>query len=152
TVLSLLFEEYAAGRIPGERFGDWAARKGTTRLRELYSGRDALLTGVHLKAPGSKLWRKEYAMNELLLVRSTLEEAKGRACFTCSFQAEDIVVLHLLRQVQPEIPVLFLDTGYHFSALLRYRDQLVKSWRINLVNVASRLSREQQETQFGALY
>jgi phosphoadenosine phosphosulfate reductase len=91
-------------------------------------------------------------MNELLLVRSTLEEAKGCACFTCSFQAEDIVVLHLLRQVQPEIPVLFLDTGYHFPALLRYRDELVQSWRINLVNVASGLSREQQETQFGALY
>jgi phosphoadenosine phosphosulfate reductase len=50
-------------------------------------------------------------MNELLLVRSTLEEAKGCACFTCSFQAEDIVVLHLLRQVEPEIPVLFLDTS-----------------------------------------
>jgi phosphoadenosine phosphosulfate reductase len=85
-------------------------------------------------------------------VRSTLEQAKGRACFTCSFQAEDIVVLHLLRQVQPELPVLFLDTGYHFPALLRYRDELVKSWRVNLVNVASPLSREQQETQFGALY
>jgi sulfite reductase (ferredoxin) len=50
TVLSLLFEEYAAGRTPGERFGDWAARQGTARLRELYSVRDMLLTAVHLNA------------------------------------------------------------------------------------------------------
>src|SRR5262249_54835568 len=91
-------------------------------------------------------------MNELLLVRRTLEEAAGRACFTCSFQAEDIVLLHLLLQVEPEIPVLFLDTGYHIPKMLRYRDGLVELWEINLVNVASHLSREQQESRFGKLY
>jgi phosphoadenosine phosphosulfate reductase len=91
-------------------------------------------------------------MTELLVVRSSLEQAAGSACFTCSFQAEDVVVLHLLRQVQPDIPVLFLDTGYHFPDLLRYRDQLVESWGINLVTLASPLSPEQQEAQFGLLY
>jgi phosphoadenosine phosphosulfate reductase len=91
-------------------------------------------------------------MNELLLVRSMLEEAAGRACFTCSFQVEDVVLLHLLLQVEPEIPVLFLETGYHFPDLLRYRDRLVKSWGINLVNITSHLSREQHEGQFGQLY
>jgi phosphoadenosine phosphosulfate reductase len=43
----------------------------------------------------------------------------------------------MLRQIEPAIPVLFLDTGYHFPELLRYRDQLVDSWGINLVNVTS---------------
>ena len=33
-LLALLFEEYAACRVPGERFGDWAARRGAARLRE----------------------------------------------------------------------------------------------------------------------
>src|SRR5262249_23325965 len=58
----------------------------------------------------------------------------------------------LLRQVEPDIPVLFLETGYHFPDLLRYRDRLVESWRINLVNVTSHLSRDQHESQFGELY
>ena len=87
-----------------------------------------------------------------LLIRGMLEEAAGRACFTCSFQAEDIVVLHLLRQVQPDIPVLFLDTGYHFPDLLRYRDRLAESWSLNLVNIAAPLTPEQQEGRFGLLY
>ena len=91
-------------------------------------------------------------MSELDLMRTALEEAAGRACFTCSFQAEDIVVLHLLRQVRADVPVLFLDTGYHFPDLIRYRDRLVDSWGINLINLESHLSREQQEKQFGALY
>jgi sulfite reductase (ferredoxin) len=36
-LLRPLFEEYAAERAVGERFGDWAARIGTTRLRKLHS-------------------------------------------------------------------------------------------------------------------
>jgi phosphoadenosine phosphosulfate reductase len=38
-----------------------------------------------------------------------------KVCLTCSFQAEDMIVLHLLRQQIPNVPVLFLDTGYHFG-------------------------------------
>ena len=90
-------------------------------------------------------------LSELSVLRDAFHDA-GPACFTCSFQAEDMVVLHLLRQVQPDIPVLFLETGYHFQALLRYRDQIAESWGINLVNVTSDSSREQQEEQFGPLY
>ena len=91
-------------------------------------------------------------MTELLLVRRMLEQAAGGACFTCSFQVEDVVLLHLLRQEQPDIPVLFLETGYHIPDLLRYRDRLVESWKINLVNVSSPLSREEHERRFGQLF
>jgi sulfite reductase (ferredoxin) len=49
-VLSSLFEEYTAARTPGERFGDWAARQGTARLREVCSARDALPTVVYVNA------------------------------------------------------------------------------------------------------
>jgi phosphoadenosine phosphosulfate reductase len=91
-------------------------------------------------------------MTELELMRNVLEQAPGPACLTCSFQAEDVVVLHLLRQLDPAIPVLFLDTGYHFPELLRYRDQMVEAWGINLVNVTSPLSRELQEQRLGELY
>src|SRR5262245_567426 len=37
TLLRPLFEEYAAERAVGERFGDWAARTGVVRLRTLHS-------------------------------------------------------------------------------------------------------------------
>lgn len=46
-----------------------------------------------------------------------LAENTGLPCFTCSFQAEDMIVLDLLRKRVPDIPVLFLETGYHFSTL-----------------------------------
>ena len=90
-------------------------------------------------------------MTELTLVHDVVEEAAGRACFTCSFQAEDMVVLHLLQKANPAIPVLFLETGYHFPDLLAYRDRMVESWGINLKSIASHISREQQELRFGQL-
>src|SRR5579859_3528929 len=40
-------------------------------------------------------------------LREHLQHAQ-RACITSSFQAEDVVVLHMVLQVQPRIPVLFL--------------------------------------------
>ena len=48
--------------------------------------------------------------------------AEPDACITCSFQAEDVLLLHLTRELQPEIPVLFLDTGYLFAETYAYRD------------------------------
>jgi len=59
----------------------------------------------------------------------------ARVCLTSSFQAEDMAVLHLLRQRIPEVPVLFLDTGYHFSQTYEYRDRMAKEWSLQLVNV-----------------
>ena len=76
----------------------------------------------------------------------------GRACFTCSFQAEDMIVLHLLRQRLPDIPVLFLETGYHFAETYEFRDELARDWKLNLVNVLPKKSVAEQESELGILY
>jgi len=66
------------------------------------------------------------------VVSAALNSA-DRPCLTCSFQAEDVVVLHLLREMRPDIPVLFLDTLHHFVQTYTYRDELTQSWHLNLV-------------------
>lgn len=73
------------------------------------------------------------------------------ACVTSSFQAEDIVVLHLARQILPQVPVIFLETGYHFPETLAYRDRMAAEWKLNLINVSSPKSVAEQEAQFGIL-
>jgi phosphoadenosine phosphosulfate reductase len=55
------------------------------------------------------------------------------ACVTSSFQAECVVLVHMLRRHRPDIPVLFLDTVHHFDETVRYRDQIVAAWGLNLV-------------------
>ena len=84
-----------------------------------------------------------------LLVREQLQGATSDACVTSSFQAEDVVVLHLATRVFPEIPVLFLDTGYHFAETYEYRDRIAREWNLNLENLLPRLTVAEQESQFG---
>ena len=74
------------------------------------------------------------------------------ACLTCSFQAEGMIALDILRKRIPSIPVLFLDTGYHFAETYEYRDRMAKEWSLNLVNVVPQKTVEQQESEFGILY
>jgi phosphoadenosine phosphosulfate reductase len=56
-------------------------------------------------------------------------------CVTSSFQAEDVVLVHLLREVKPDIPVLFLETFHHFPQTLTYRDEIASKWQLNLINL-----------------
>lgn len=85
-------------------------------------------------------------------LRSALARHAGRACLTCSFQAEDMVVLHMALEFQRDLPVLFLDTGYHFPETIAYRDEMARLWNLNLINLQARLTRERQEREFGLLY
>ena len=59
--------------------------------------------------------------------------AAARPCVTTSFQADGVVLLHMLRTIAPDIPVLFLDTVHHFWETLAYRNELVKRWDLKLV-------------------
>jgi len=72
--------------------------------------------------------------NAAALIASEIERASA-PCVTASFQAECVVLVHLLRAVRPRIPVLFLDTVHHFDATLRYRDDLAERWDLNLVTL-----------------
>jgi phosphoadenosine phosphosulfate reductase len=75
----------------------------------------------------------------------------SNACVTCSFQAEDMVVLHQAIARRPDIPVLFLETGYHFKETLAYRDEMAAMWNLNLRNLSAEQSVADQEAQFGIL-
>ncbi|HWR17967.1 MAG TPA: phosphoadenylyl-sulfate reductase [Terriglobales bacterium] len=86
------------------------------------------------------------------LVASFLAESTQRACVTCSFQAEDMVVLDLVRQHRPDVAVLFLDTGYHFRETYAYRDRMTEELGLNLINLKADLSVAEQEAKHGRLY
>lgn len=87
------------------------------------------------------------------LVAAILQQ-KERAplCLTCSFQAEDMIVLHLLRQREPSVPVVFLETGYHFAETYAFRDQITAEWNLTLVNAIPKQTVGQQEEELGVLY
>lgn len=78
-------------------------------------------------------------------------EGGSDICLTCSFQAEDMVSLHLVRELRPRVPVLFLETGYHFAEIYSYRDEMTARYGLNLVNVLPERTVEEQESEFPML-
>ena len=68
------------------------------------------------------------------LLRAVLDPALGRkAAVISSFGAEAAVLLHLISRVQPDLPVVFLETGQHFFHTLAYRRELAD--RLGLTDV-----------------
>ena len=51
-------------------------------------------------------------------------EFAGQAAVVSSFGSESAVLLHLVAAIDPNTPVLFLNTGKLFGETLRYRDRL----------------------------
>lgn len=67
------------------------------------------------------------------LIAAAARDYAGRIAVTSSFGAESAVLLDLVAQVDPALPVIFLDTGELFDETLDYRTELVGT--LGLTNV-----------------
>lgn len=56
-----------------------------------------------------------------VIALSVEELFPGRVALVSSFGAESVVLLHLLSEIDPHVPVLFVDTGRLFPETLDYR-------------------------------
>jgi phosphoadenosine phosphosulfate reductase len=50
-----------------------------------------------------------------------------------AFGKSGMVILHLVREVAPNLPIYFLNTGFHFAETLAYAEELRKKWNLNLI-------------------
>lgn len=94
----------------------------------------------------------EHLTSEQLVADVMSGSAGEGVCLTSSFQIEDMVVLHLLRRHLPRVPVIFLETGYHFASVIEYRDRLAREWNLNLINALPLTTPAEHEAQVGLLH
>ena len=76
----------------------------------------------------------------------------GDVCLTCSFQAEDVLLTKLALELDANLPILFLDTGYHFQETYAYRDRIAQEWNLNLINLLPEKTVPEQEAEHGLLH
>lgn len=67
------------------------------------------------------------------LVARVVKDHPGRVALLSSFGTESSVMLHMISEVTPDLPVIFLDTLKLFPETLAYRDRLVEL--LGLTNV-----------------
>lgn len=66
-----------------------------------------------------------------------------------SFQSQSLPLLHMVAQTAPQLPVIFLDTRYHFPETLAFRDDLIQKWELTVRNVQSAISQERFISEHG---
>ncbi|MGH2699816.1 MAG: phosphoadenylyl-sulfate reductase [Actinomycetota bacterium] len=52
-----------------------------------------------------------------------------------SFQSSGLVMLHMLQSIRTDLPVLFLDTGFHFDETIAFKNRIVEMWDLTIVNL-----------------
>ncbi|HEY8091957.1 MAG TPA: phosphoadenylyl-sulfate reductase [Polyangiaceae bacterium] len=70
--------------------------------------------------------------------------------FTSSFGAGSGVLLHMWSRVAPELPVVFIDTGFLFDETLAYRDRLVRDLGLCVEVVRPSVARDDFLWEHGA--
>lgn len=85
-------------------------------------------------------------------VERAVEHLPGAYVLSSSFGAQSAVMLHLVNQVIPGIPVVLIDTGYLFPETYQFIDQLTERLRLNLKTYRPAASAAWQESRYGKLW
>jgi phosphoadenosine phosphosulfate reductase len=71
---------------------------------------------------------------------------------TTSFQKGGMVLLHLARELMPDLPIYFLDTGFHFPETMEFAERIHREWGIKLIFQRGKLHGEAFRARYGQLY
>ncbi|MEZ9231725.1 phosphoadenylyl-sulfate reductase [Vibrio amylolyticus] len=85
-------------------------------------------------------------------VKWALNNLEGTHAVSSSFGIQAAVMLHLVTQVEPDIPVILTDTGYLFNETYQFIDQLSEKLTLNLKVYRSQSSPNWQEARYGKLW
>ncbi len=93
---------------------------------------------------------KSYTIKERLAW--AWDQFPNQLVMTSSFQTQSVSLLHMVAEAIPQLPVLFLDTGFHFPETLAFRDALKEKYQLNIINLRTELGHQQFKNTYGNLY
>jgi len=76
------------------------------------------------------------------------------AIVTTNFRPFEAVILHMVTRVKPDVPVVWMDSGYNTEATYRFADEVARQLKLNLrtfLPLRSRAHREALEGPMPAL-
>jgi len=85
-------------------------------------------------------------------IEQAVELLPAAHVLSSSFGAQSAVMLHMVNQVVPGIPVILIDTGYLFPETYQFIDELTQKLKLNLKTYRSAASPAWQESRYGKLW
>ena len=105
------------------------------------------MTAAEISKANSELRNK----SPVEIVKWAIAQAKGRAIVSTNFRPYEAVILHLCVQVQPDIPVLWVDHGYNRPATYKHAEQLKKLLKLNLRPFLPKISAAHRDAIYGEI-
>ena len=81
-----------------------------------------------------------------------LENLSGTHVLSSSFGIQAALMLHLVSEIKPGIPVILTDTGYLFPETYQFIEQLLESLNLNLHVTRAEITPAWQEAKYGKLW
>lgn len=91
---------------------------------------------------------QELGHSPLKLVEWACAQDEHSIC-TTNFGPFETVILHMVTRVKPDMPIVWMDSGYATPATYRFADELVKRLGLNLLIYHPRRSRAHREAVEG---
>jgi phosphoadenosine phosphosulfate reductase len=85
------------------------------------------------------------------IVRWAIAQSGGRAIVSTNFRPYEAVILHLVTQVQPDIPVLWVDHGYNRPATYTHAEALRSRLGLNLKPYLPRITAAHRDAIYGPI-
>lgn len=85
------------------------------------------------------------------IVRWAVAQSAGRAIVSTNFRPYEAVILHLVVQAQPDIPVLWVDHGYNRPATYKHAEELRVRLGLNLKTYLPRITAAHRDAIHGPI-
>ena len=80
-------------------------------------------------------------------------KSSGKTSFvSSSFQTHSLPLLHIISRFEPEIPVYFLNTGFHFPETIAFRYEIADLFGLNIIDAVSPVSKAGQRDANGKFF
>ncbi|TWI53473.1 phosphoadenosine phosphosulfate reductase [Pseudomonas duriflava] len=90
----------------------------------------------------------EFANQPEQLIAWAIGLGKPAIC-TTNFRPFEAVILHMVTRVKPDIPVVWMDSGYNTEATYRFADEVARTLNLNLITYLPKRSRAHREALDG---
>ena len=102
---------------------------------------------IDIAAANAELEGKE----PIEMVRWAVSVADGGAMVSTNFRPHEAVILHLCAQAQPDMRVLWVDSGYNTQATYRHAEELIQRLNLNITAFIPEMTAARRDTLMGGI-
>ncbi|WNL41174.1 phosphoadenosine phosphosulfate reductase family protein [Halomonas sp. PAMB 3264] len=91
---------------------------------------------------------RDHANAPHVLIEWALKQGERPIC-TTNFRPFEAVILHMATQVRPDIPIVWMDSGYNTEATYRVANEIIERLNLNIVSFLPKRTRAHREALEG---